>query len=49
MTAPTVRRHTAGARWEGGGTTMTPGTDERPQMSVEDFEELARVAPESHA
>lgn len=26
---------------------MTPGTDERPQMSVEEFEELARVAPET--
>ncbi|MEU5579507.1 Uma2 family endonuclease [Streptomyces huasconensis] len=26
---------------------MTPGTDERPQMSVEDFEELARRAPET--
>ena len=24
---------------------MTPGTAERPQMSVEDFEELARKAP----
>ncbi|MEW1924992.1 Uma2 family endonuclease [Streptomyces sp. NPDC088360] len=26
---------------------MTPGTDERPQMSVEEFEELARRAPET--
>ncbi|MET9549588.1 Uma2 family endonuclease [Streptomyces sp. NPDC006627] len=26
---------------------MTPGTDERPQMSVEDFEELVRRAPET--
>ncbi|MEU5959178.1 Uma2 family endonuclease [Streptomyces sp. NPDC047525] len=26
---------------------MTPGTDERPQMSVEEFEELDRRAPET--
>ncbi|WP_406177692.1 hypothetical protein [Streptomyces canus] len=26
---------------------MTPSTAERPQMSVEDFEELARKAPQN--
>ncbi len=37
----------AGAGWRGGGDAMTPSTADRPQMLVEEFEELARHAPES--
>jgi Uma2 family endonuclease len=36
-----------GAGWRGGGDAMTPRTSDRPQMLVEEFEELARHAPES--
>lgn len=36
-----------GAGWRGGGDAMTPSTADRPQMLVEEFEELARHAPES--
>src|SRR4051812_44946661 len=45
MTAPTVRQGHARARCEEGGNAMTPDAADRPQMSVEDFEELARRAP----
>lgn len=36
-----------GAGWRGGGDAVTPSTADRPQMLVEEFEELARHAPES--
>lgn len=38
-----------GAGWRGGGEAMTPSPSpsDRPQMLVEEFEELARHAPES--
>ncbi|GAB2973504.1 Uma2 family endonuclease [Streptomyces pseudoechinosporeus] len=35
-----------GAGWRGGGDAMTPRTADQPQMLVEEFEELARNAPE---
>ncbi|MCF3119338.1 Uma2 family endonuclease [Streptomyces arenae] len=35
------------ARWSQGGDPMTPSTEERPQMSLEEFEELVRRAPET--
>jgi Uma2 family endonuclease len=45
MTVPLTRpRH--GARWRGGGDAMTRISAENPVISVEDFEELARNAPE---
>src|SRR4051812_43644938 len=36
-----------GAPWVRGGESMTPGTTDRPQMSIEEFEQLARSAPET--
>lgn len=36
-----------GAPWCGGGDAMIPSSADRPQMLVEEFEELARTGPES--
>ncbi|WP_407698293.1 hypothetical protein [Streptomyces marianii] len=44
MTVLLVRAGTE-ARWRGGGDTMTPSPADTPDMSVEEFEELARRAP----
>jgi hypothetical protein len=47
MTIVQHRPPELGAGWEGGGDAMTPSTaDHQPQMLVEEFEELARNAPE---
>lgn len=45
--AVSVQEVPVGAPWRRGGDAMTPRTEHRPQMSVEEFEELARHAPES--
>ena len=42
-----VRLALAGAPWSQGGDAMTPSSAERSQMTVEEFEELARRAPEN--
>jgi hypothetical protein len=36
-----------GALWSRGGDAMTPRTEQQPQMSVEEFEQLERHAPET--
>jgi Uma2 family endonuclease len=47
MTVQLIRTG-SGARWRGGGDTMTPSTADEPvDMPIEDFEELARRAPET--
>lgn len=41
--APTA----VGAPWRGGGDAMTPSATARPQMLVEEFEQIASAAPET--